>query len=71
MSRRIILQKRMAGTTRLELAASAVTATNGARKINRLDVRLSATIGFIGHGRTALVQPFVVIIPSGKFKPLP
>jgi hypothetical protein len=31
----------------------------GARRISRLDVRLSATVGFIGQGWLVFVQPFV------------
>jgi hypothetical protein len=52
----------MAGTTRLELATSAVTggqSTTGTRRINRLDVRLLATVGFVGQGRTPFVQRIV------------
>ena len=49
----------MAGTTRLELATSAVTATAGLRSISRLDRRLSATVGFVGQGWLAFVQRFV------------
>ena len=52
----------MAGTTGLEPAASAVTdgrSGAGARRINRLGLRLSATVGFIGLGRLVFVQRFV------------
>jgi hypothetical protein len=51
--------ERMAGTTRLELATSAVTdglSTTGLRRMSRLDVRLSATVGFVGQGRLVFVQ---------------
>src|SRR6266849_4596925 len=51
--------ERMAGTTRLELATSAVTGQSqatGLRRINRLDVRWSATVGFVGHGWASFVQ---------------
>jgi integrase len=54
--------KGMAGTTGLEPAASAVTAGRspaGPRRIRRLGVRLSATVGFIGQRRLVLVQRFV------------
>jgi hypothetical protein len=54
--------ERMAGTTRLELATSAVTdglSTAGTRRISRLRVRLSATVGFVGQGRLVFVQRFV------------
>ncbi len=52
----------MAGTTRLELATSAVTgglSTAGVRKICRLHVRLSAAVGAVGQARDAFVQRFV------------
>ena len=52
----------MAGTTRLELATSAVTvrySAIGLRRISRLEVRLSAPIGLIGQGWLAFVQRFV------------
>jgi len=52
----------MAGTTRLELAASAVTDGNsltGLCRISWLRRWLSATVGFIGHGRPSFVQRFV------------
>jgi hypothetical protein len=52
----------MAGTTRLELATSAVTdglSPTGARNIKRLRVRLSAAVGLIGQGREVFVQRFV------------
>ena len=51
----------MAGTTGLEPTASAVTggpSVGGARRINRLGVRLSATAGFIGQCRLGFVQRF-------------
>jgi hypothetical protein len=53
--------ERMAGTTRLELATSAVTGPSitGSRRIRRLDVRYSATAGFIGQGWLGFVQRFV------------
>ena len=57
------LLKRMAGTTRLELATSAVTGGTspaGARRINRLRVRLSATVGVIGQRRAPFVILFVI-----------
>jgi hypothetical protein len=60
----------MAGTARLELATSAVTdalSCAGLRRINRLDVRLSATVGFVGQGWLAFVQRFV----QPPFYPLP
>ena len=44
--------ERMAGTTGLEPATSAGTgvwSSSGARRINRLWVRESASIGFVGH----------------------
>jgi hypothetical protein len=50
-SRRMTPEGRMAGTTRLELATSAVTVGKpfvGACRMNRLRVRLSAFIGLIG-----------------------
>jgi hypothetical protein len=56
------LLKRMAGTTGLEPAASAVTGGRspaGSRRIRRLGVRLSATVGFIGQRRLVFVQRFV------------
>src|SRR5580700_5670767 len=56
------LFKGMAGTTGLEPAASAVTGGRspaGPRRISRLGVRLSATVGFIGQRRLVFVQRFV------------
>jgi hypothetical protein len=52
----------MAGTTRLELATSAVTveeSSTGLCRISRLDVRLSATTGFIGLHWNILCNEFV------------
>jgi len=57
----------MAGTTRLELATSAVTerlSTTGSRIISWLDRRWSATVGFIGHGWLGFVQQFVQQLPA-------
>jgi len=53
---------KVAGTTGLEPAASAVTGGNslaGASSINTLGTRYSATVGVIGQGRTGFVQRFV------------
>ena len=61
----------MAGTTGLEPATSAVTgehSTAGRHGINKLDVRLSATTGFIGQGWLAFVQPFVQPTPRETIK---
>jgi hypothetical protein len=54
--------KRMVGPGGLEPLTSSVSrdmATTGARRINGLRVRLSATVGFIGQGRAMFVQRFV------------
>jgi len=64
----------MAGTTRLELATSGVTdalSCAGLRRINRLDVRLSATVGFVGQGWLAFVQRFVQPLAISLDKPTP
>jgi hypothetical protein len=54
--------ERMAGTTRLELATSAVTgasSTTDLRRINRLQGQYSACVGTLGLGRTDFVPWFV------------